>query len=84
MLSDKPVVSFGIQEEGGTIKTAALAVEAARKMVEEASKLQKVECDASDLFVAIECGGSDATSGIASIRQSGVWPTKSMILAAQR
>ena len=43
-----------------------LAVEAARKMVEEASKLQKVECDASDLFVAIECGGSDATSGIAS------------------
>ena len=66
MLSDKPVVSFGIQEEGGTIKTAALAVEAARKMVEEASKLQKVECDASDLFVAIECGGSDATSGIAS------------------
>lgn len=65
-LSDKPVVSFGIQEEGGTIKTAALAVEAARKMVEEASKQQKVECDASDLFVAIECGGSDATSGIAS------------------
>lgn len=65
-LSDKPVVSFGIQEEGGTIKTAALAVEAARKMVEEASKQQKVECDASDLFVAIECGGSDATSGIVS------------------
>ena len=31
-------------------------------MVEEASKLQKVECDASDLFVAIECGGSDAVS----------------------
>ena len=62
-LSDKPVVSFGIQEEGGTIKTAALAVEAARKMVEEASKLQKVGCDASDLFVAIECGGADATSG---------------------
>ncbi len=65
-LTDKPIVSFGIQEEGGTVATAALAVRAARAMVAEASKLQRVECDASDLFVAIECGGSDATSGLAS------------------
>lgn len=65
-LTDKPVVSFGIQEEGGTVETAALAVRAARKMVEEASKEKRVPCPVSDLFVAIECGGSDATSGIAS------------------
>ncbi len=65
-LTDKPVVSFGIQEEGGTVETAALAVRAARKMVEEASKVKRVPCPVSDLFVAIECGGSDATSGIAS------------------
>ncbi len=65
-LTDKPIVSFGIQEEGGTIVTAALAVRAAREMVEEASLDKRVPCELSDLFVAIECGGSDATSGIAS------------------
>ena len=62
-LTDKPIVSFGIQEEGGTIVTA---VRAAREMVEEASLEKRVPCELSDLFVAIECGGSDATSGIAS------------------
>ncbi|WP_289184334.1 UxaA family hydrolase [uncultured Parasutterella sp.] len=65
-LTDKPVVSFGIQEEGGTVGTAALAVRAARQMVAEASQMQRTKCPVSDLFVAIECGGSDATSGIAS------------------
>lgn len=35
-------------------------------MVEEASLEKRVPCELSDLFVAIECGGSDATSGIAS------------------
>lgn len=65
-LTDKPIVSFGIQEEGGTIVTAALAVRAAREMVEEASLEKRVPCELSDLFVAIECGGSDATSGIVS------------------
>lgn len=65
-LTDKPIVSFGIQEEGGTVNTAALAVKAARRMVEQASLVKREPCELSDLFVAIECGGSDATSGIAS------------------
>lgn len=62
----KPVVSFGIQETGGTVATTALAVKAAREMVAEASQVHRVPCELSDLFVGIECGGSDATSGIAS------------------
>lgn len=64
--TSKKVVSFGIQEEGGTVATTALAVKAAREMVAEASQVQRTPCDISNLFVAIECGGSDATSGIAS------------------
>ena len=64
--TSKPVVSFGIQEIGGTVATTAAAVKAAREMVAQASEQQREPCDASDLFVAIECGGSDATSGIAS------------------
>lgn len=65
-LTTKPIVSFGIQEEGGTVATAEKAVRAARAMVAKASLEKRVPCDASDLFVAIECGGSDATSGIAA------------------
>ena len=62
----KPMVSFGIQEEGGTLKTIAKAAEAARIFAQLASKQQRVLCDASDLLVGLECGGSDATSGVAA------------------
>ncbi|MGP1348430.1 MAG: UxaA family hydrolase [Stomatobaculum sp.] len=65
-LTSKPVVSFGIQEEGGTLKTIELATRAARDMAMEASRQQKELFDFSELFLGIECGGSDATSGIAS------------------
>lgn len=62
----KPVVSFGIQEEGGTIKTIEKAVRAAREMAAEAGLQQKEKFPISELLLGIECGGSDATSGIAS------------------
>ena len=65
-LTDKPVASFGIQEEGGTLKTIEKAVRAARDMAAEAAMQQRVPCDISELLLGIECGGSDATSGIAA------------------
>ena len=65
-MTSKPVVSFGIQEEGGTLKTIEKAVRAARIMAAEAGLQQKELFDISELFLGIECGGSDATSGIAS------------------
>lgn len=65
-MTSKPVVSFGIQEEGGTLKTIEKAVRAARDMAAEAAMQQKELCDISELLMGIECGGSDATSGIAS------------------
>ena len=65
-MTKKPVVSFGIQEEGGTLKTIEKATRAARIMAAEAGMQQKVPCDISELLLGIECGGSDATSGIAS------------------
>ncbi len=54
------------QEEGGTLKTIEKAVRAAREMAEQAAMQQKELFDASELYIGIECGGSDATSGIAS------------------
>ena len=65
-MTSKPVVSFGIQEEGGTLKTIEKAVRAAREMAAAAGMQQKELFDISELFLGIECGGSDATSGIAS------------------
>ena len=64
-LTTKPVVSFGIQDEGGTLVTIEKAVRAARDMAMQAALEPKVPCDISELLLGIECGGSDATSGIA-------------------
>ncbi len=62
-MTSKPVVSFGIQDEGGTLKTIEKAVRAARDMAAEAAMQQK---ELFEFLMGIECGGSDATSGIAS------------------
>ena len=35
-------------------------------MIIEASRCRREECDLSELILGIECGGSDATSGLAS------------------
>ena len=65
-MTSKPVVSFGIQEEGGTLRTIEKAVRAARGMAAEAAMQPKEKFDISELLLGIECGGSDATSGLAS------------------
>ena len=70
-MTSKPVVSFGIQEEGGTLKTIEKATRAARDIAMEAGRQQKELFDMTELFLGIECGGSDATSGIASNLAAG-------------
>ncbi|MEA4816216.1 MAG: UxaA family hydrolase [Lachnospiraceae bacterium] len=70
--TNKPLEVFVIQDEGGTVNTINKAVKAARAMVEEASRLQKEEFPVSELFLGIECGGSDATSGLAANPVIGV------------
>ena len=70
-MTSKPVVSFGIQEEGGTLKTIEKGVRAAREMAMQAGMQQKELFDISELYLGIECGGSDATSGIASNPATG-------------
>jgi len=64
--TNKPLEVFVIQEEGGTTNTINKAVHAARKMVQEASLVPREEFPVSELFLGIECGGSDATSGLAA------------------
>lgn len=62
----KPVEYIVIQEIGGTIRAIRKGTEIARDMVGETKKCRREAFDLSHLTLALECGGSDATSGIAA------------------
>jgi altronate dehydratase large subunit len=68
----KPVETLIIQEEGGTIKTIEKGVKILRGMAEEAAELEREPFSLSELTLAVECGGSDATSGLAANPAVGV------------
>jgi len=70
--SKKPVQTVVIQEEGGTLRAALKGVQYALEMVQAASRQEREECNVSELIVALECGGSDPTSGMASNPALGV------------
>ena len=70
--TNKPLEVFVIQEVGGTIKTIGKLVEAAEKMVAEASVLTRKAFPISKLILGTECGGSDPTSGLAANPVIGV------------
>lgn len=55
-----------IQENEGTLNTEAVGTRILLKMAEEVGKMKKEEIDISEITLAIECGGSDTTSGLAS------------------
>jgi altronate dehydratase large subunit len=63
--SGKRVELLESGREGGTLKAIAKGVELAREMVHEASKLRRQPFDVSRLVLAVKCGASDTTSGIA-------------------
>ncbi len=62
----KPVKYLVIQEEGGTPNTVAKGAAWAAEMMRELSVQQRVPFDISAITLALECGGSDPTSGLAS------------------
>lgn len=64
--TNKPLETFIIQENGGTISTIEKAVRVGSYMAREASLLRREEFSISELIVGTECGGSDPTSGLAS------------------
>ncbi len=64
--SNKPIDVITIQDEGGTLKATEKGVKLAGKMVEDMSKVKREEVDISNIVLATNCGGSDATSGISA------------------
>ncbi len=53
-----------IQETGGTRKTVEAGVKAVREMLPVVNAQRRETCLASDLVLALQCGGSDGFSGI--------------------
>tara|TARA_B100000745_G_scaffold149155_1_gene97505 strand:+ start:650 stop:2176 length:1527 start_codon:yes stop_codon:yes gene_type:complete len=53
-----------IQETGGTRKTIQEGIETIKHMIPILNKEKRVECPASELILGLECGGSDAYSGM--------------------
>lgn len=60
----KPVETVVIQKEGGSRKATEKAVDIARRLVAEASKVDRQPFGWDKLTLAMKCGGSDALSGI--------------------
>ena len=67
-----PVLSMTIQEMGGTRATVREATARIRDLLEEANTVRRSQVPASELILALECGGSDAYSGITANPALGV------------
>ncbi len=65
-LGGKHVEIIRIQELGGVSKAIARGTDIARKLVVEVSGQQRQMVDLANVVMAIKCGASDSTSGMAS------------------
>jgi altronate dehydratase large subunit len=61
-----------IQEEGGSQKTAAKGVEIVHKFIEDVKKLKARPFPVDKLVIGLECGGSDAFSGVTANPAVGI------------
>ncbi|MCZ8513483.1 UxaA family hydrolase [Paenibacillus filicis] len=62
----KPVEVFDIQSVGGSVKAIQHGVELARAMRAKLDAMQPEPVPLNELIIGVKCGGSDATSGLAS------------------
>ncbi|MFP6771608.1 MAG: altronate dehydratase family protein [Alphaproteobacteria bacterium] len=58
--------AFTIQDTGGTEKTVARGIGLIEDMLADANRVARETLPASELILAMECGGSDAYSGISA------------------
>ena len=60
----KPVTILNVQDDGGSLRTAEKGALAARGYLKELARQKREPIVWEDLLVSIECGGSDAMSGV--------------------
>ncbi|HEY9160694.1 MAG TPA: UxaA family hydrolase [Desulfomonilia bacterium] len=68
----KPVEKLVIQDEGGSRKTTAKGIEIVKRMVADAAKITRQELPLDKIIMGLECGGSDAFSGITANPATGI------------
>ena len=56
--------TMNIQDSEGLARTVEMGIEMVRAMLPEANKAKREACPVSELMLALQCGGSDALSGI--------------------
>ena len=56
--------TMNIQDSEGLARTVEIGIEMVRAMLPEANKAKREACPVSELTLALQCGGSDALSGI--------------------
>ncbi len=65
VLTDEPyIMRFQDEEHRGFGDIIAAIMHMAEKRIEQLNKRERVTCPASDLVVGLQCGGSDAFSGV--------------------
>ena len=60
------LVTFSIQDTGGTSKSVARGIEVVKQLLPEANAVKRESVPASHLVVGLQCGGSDGYSGISA------------------
>jgi altronate dehydratase large subunit len=60
----KPVEILNVQEDGGSLATARKGIAAARSLLEQVGAQRRVPMPWDKVLAGMECGGSDAMSGI--------------------
>jgi altronate hydrolase len=60
------LVTFNIQDTGGTAKTVARGIDEVRRLLPHANRVTREPVPASHLVVGLQCGGSDGYSGISA------------------
>jgi altronate dehydratase large subunit len=68
----KPVEIVVVQRDGGTLKTIERGTRILQRMALGAAEIVRETFPLSELTLAVECGGSDATSGLAANPAAGV------------
>ena len=76
----KPVAHVGIQASGGETVAIQAGIRILTDLKRQADTQSRVECDLAEIILGLECGGSDATSGIAANPAIGV--ASDLLLAA--
>jgi altronate hydrolase len=63
---------FVMQDMGGTAKTISAAISEVERLLPLVDQARRETCDASELILATECGGSDGNSGVTANPAVGV------------